>query len=188
MHIAYVSADLGVPIFGRKGCSIHAQEVLRALCKHGAQVELFTTSGEGPRPAELEAIGVHLLPRPPKGDGASREQAALAGNETLRRELESHGPFELVYERYSLWSYAGMEFARQRGVPGLLEINAPLIEEQAQYRELVDRAAAKRVAERVFEAAKVLLPVSEEIAAYLGGFPAARAKVHVVPNGISPER
>jgi glycosyltransferase involved in cell wall biosynthesis len=81
-----------------------------------------------------------------------------------------------------------MEFARERGVPGLLEINAPLIEEQAEYRELVDRAAAERVAERVFEAAKALLPVSEEIAAYLGGFSVARAKVHVVPNGINPER
>jgi glycosyltransferase involved in cell wall biosynthesis len=151
-------------------------------------VELFTTNGEGPRPAELEPIRLHQLPRPPKGDRAAREQGAIAGNETLRRELENQGPFDMVYERYSLWSYAGMEFARHCGVPGLLEINAPLIEEQAQYRELVDRVGAERVAARVFDAATALLPVSEEIAAYLGRFSTARAKVHVVPNGISPER
>ena len=31
MRVAYVCADPGVPVFGRKGCSIHVQEVLREL-------------------------------------------------------------------------------------------------------------------------------------------------------------
>ena len=47
----------------------------------------------------------------------------------LRRELESKGPFELVYERYSLWSYAGMEFARHCGVPGLLARGARIADQ-----------------------------------------------------------
>ena len=29
MRLAYVSADPGVPVFGRKGCSVHVQEVVR---------------------------------------------------------------------------------------------------------------------------------------------------------------
>src|SRR6516164_11392147 len=131
MRIAYVSSDLGVPIFGRKGCSIHAQEVLAALLRGGAEVELFTTHGEGERPQDLESIALHALQRPPKGDPAAREQAALAGNALLRNELMRSGSFDLIYERYSLWSFAGMEFARERHVPGLLEVNAPLIDEQA---------------------------------------------------------
>src|SRR5437879_13071668 len=99
MRIAYVSADLGVPVFGRKGCSIHDQEMLRALLRIGAQVDLFTTSGEGEPPAGLETVRVHLLQRPPKGDRAVREQAALAGNAHLRGELERASPFDLIYER-----------------------------------------------------------------------------------------
>jgi glycosyltransferase involved in cell wall biosynthesis len=81
-----------------------------------------------------------------------------------------------------------MEYARDRGVPGLLEVNAPLIEEQAEHRTLVDRAAALLVAERAFEAAAALLAVSWEIAAYLENFPGARGRVHVAPNGVDPAR
>lgn len=31
MRIAYICADPGIPVFGQKGCSIHVQEVIRAL-------------------------------------------------------------------------------------------------------------------------------------------------------------
>lgn len=188
MRIAYISADHGVPIFGRKGCSVHAQEVLRALLARGARVDLFTSSAEGEVPAGLAPVAVHILPRPPKGEPLVREHAAQAGNAALREQLEAAGPFDFIYERYSLWSYAGMEFARDRGVPGLLEVNAPLIEEQAQYRVLVDRHAAEQTAERVFKAATALLAVSSEVAHYLESFAVARGKVQVVPNGVDPGR
>src|SRR5262249_44692169 len=188
MRIAYVSADPGVPVFGQKGCSIHVQEVLRALAQRGIGLDLFTTSGEGERPAELENVCLHSLGTPPKGEPAIREQALIAVNYQLQNQLEQHGPFDLVYERYSLWSFAAMEFARERGMPGLLEVNAPLINEQAQYRVLVDRATAEYVANRVFNAASVLLPVSDEVGAYVGGFVGARGKVHVIANGVNPNR
>ena len=187
-RIAYISADHGVPIFGRKGCSVHAQEVLRALVARGAQVNLFTSSAEGEVPSGLSPITVHVLPRPPKGEPLEREHAAQAGNVALREQLEAAGPFDLIYERYSLWSYAGLEFANDHGVPGLLEVNAPLIEEQAQYRVLADRAAAEQTAERVFKAATALLAVSSEVANYLESFPVAQGKIHVVPNGVAPGR
>lgn len=41
MRVAYVCADLGVPVFGAKGCSIHVQEIVRSFLKRGDQVELF---------------------------------------------------------------------------------------------------------------------------------------------------
>src|SRR5207244_754309 len=143
---------------------------------------------EGTRPPGLETIRVHKLPALAKGDPGAREQAALAGNPHLRAALDREGPFDGIYERYSLWSFAAMEFAQDRGVPGLLEVNAPLIEEQAEHRTLVDRGAALRVAERVFEAAATLLAVSDEIADYLDRFPGTRGRVHVVPNGVDPAR
>ncbi len=188
MRVAYVTADPGVPVFGQKGCSIHVQEVLRALVRRGAPIDLFATKRGGTPPADLEDVRLQALPPPPKGDLASRERQCLAANDPLRAALEGAGPFSFVYERYSLWSYAVMEYARGAAIPGLLEVNAPLIEEQAEHRGLLDRDGAQRVAERVFTAATTLVAVSDEVAAYLERFPAARGKVHIVPNGVNPER
>lgn len=188
MRIAYICADPGVPAFGQKGCSIHVQEVIRALLEQSARVELFASRLEGDPPPDLGDIAIHSLPPVPKGELARREQAALVGNNDLRAGLERTGPFDLVYERYSLWSFAGMEYAQAARAPGLLEVNAPLIEEQAAHRGLLDRDGAERVAERVFGAATGLIAVSAEIAAYLESFPAARGRVHVVPNGVDPQR
>ncbi|HET7087174.1 MAG TPA: glycosyltransferase family 4 protein, partial [Anaerolineae bacterium] len=139
-------------------------------------------------PPDLEAVRLHKLPALPKGELAAREQAALAANRDLRNTLEREGPFDVVYERYSLWSFAGMEYAQAMGIPGLLEVNAPLIEEQSAHRGLVNCARAERVAQQVFDAATVLIAVSEEIAAYLDGYPATQGRVHVVPNGVNPNR
>src|SRR6266571_6191600 len=126
MRIAYISADRGVPVFGQKGCSIHVQEMLRAMAKRGAQVDLFATSVGGEPPPGLEAVRLHALPLGPKVELAAREQFCLAANGELRASLEQAGPFDLVYERYSLWSFAGMEYAQNSGTPSWLEVNAPL--------------------------------------------------------------
>ena len=40
MRIAYVCADHGVPVFGRKGCSVHVQEIVRAFTRRGVHVDL----------------------------------------------------------------------------------------------------------------------------------------------------
>lgn len=188
MRIAYVCADPGVPVFGRKGCSVHVQEVLRALVAQGTEVTLIATRFDGSPPADFKYIHMHKLPSLPKGDAAEREQAALAANRNLRLALEQEGPFDCIYERHSLWSFAGMEHARIMGVSGILEVNAPLIEEQAEHRILVDRAGAAEATERAFAAASTLVAVSAGIAAYLERFPSIHGRVRVVPNGVRPER
>jgi len=195
MRIAYISADPGVPVFGSKGCSIHVQEVLRALLKRGAEVDLLATSCQGNAPVSLEAVRLHALPPAPKGELAVREQLSLSGNDQLLGTLRKLGgtglkgrAFDLIYERYSLWSFAGMEYGWVTGTPAILEVNAPLIEEQAEHRGLVDRASAERVAERAFQCATVLIAVSDAVAAYLERFSGARGKVQVVPNGVDPLR
>lgn len=188
MRVAYVCADPGVPVFGCKGASVHVQEVVRALRRLGSRVELFVTCTGGPPPPDLTDVPLRALPPLPKGNLAVRERAALAANARLRAALEQAGPFHLVYERYSLWSFAGMDYARARGIPGLLEVNAPLIEEQAQHRGLTHRAQAEQVARQVFRSATALVAVSTAVATYLEGYPEARGRVAVVPNGVDPTR
>ncbi|QVL49733.1 MAG: glycosyltransferase family 4 protein [Thiocapsa sp.] len=188
VRVAYVCADPGVPVFGAKGSSIHVQEVVRALRRAGADVALFATRLGGEPPADLCGISVHPLPALPPGEPVVRERAALSANRALRAALAARGPFDLIYERYALWSHAGMDYARAVGAPGLLEVNAPLIEEQARHRTLVHRDAAEQVAARVFAAAHALVAVSTGVAAYLATRPGLETRVHVIPNGVDPAR
>ena len=189
MRIAYVCADPGVPVFGRKGASVHVQEVIRALIHLGAEVHLFAVRLDGEPPADLAAdLVVHALPPVGKGEAHEREMRALALNEVVESWLSQEGPFDLIYERYSLWSHAGMTFAKDNHSIGVLEVNAPLIEEQANHRTLIHRAEAEEVARRAFAAADALFAVSAQVAAYLADWPSAQGRIHVVPNGVDPNR
>jgi glycosyltransferase involved in cell wall biosynthesis len=188
MRVAYVCADQGIPVFGRKGCSIHVQEVVQALIGAGAHVDLFTPRTEGEPPPGMKSVRLHPLPIAGQKSPAARERAAFMANGELLQALDRVGPFDLVYERYSLWSHAGMDYAQATRVPGLLEINAPLIDEQARHRVLVDRPQAEWVAHRAFGNAFALVAVSQEVATYLRQFPQAADRVHVVPNGVNPAR
>lgn len=187
MRAAYICADRGVPVFGSKGSSVHVQEILRALLRRGVRVDLFAANVGGSVPPGLEAVQVHALPIA-QAAGPLAERAALAANGYLQLALRREGPFDLVYERYSLWSFAAMETARAGGVPGVLEVNAPLIEEQAKYRQLYDRNGAECVAAHVFGAAKRILAVSEGVAAYLDRFGSFASRVRLTPNGVDTER
>jgi glycosyltransferase involved in cell wall biosynthesis len=187
-RLAYVCADAGVPVFGQKGSSVHVQEVIRALRAEGAHVTLFATRLGGPAPEDLEDVVVHALPPRVQGDAPVRERAALVANADLRAALAMVGDFDVVYERYSLWSYAGMEHARAMGIPGLLEVNAPLIAEQRAHRKLHHVAEAEDVAQRAFGAASTLLAVSRAVGDELAAHPAAKGRVVVVPNGVDPTR
>ncbi len=188
MRIAYVCADRGVPVFGTKGSSNHVQEVVRSLLAQRACVEIFAARIGGRPPPGLDGVAVHRLPKGPRDTREQKERSALDANDHLRDTLDSYGPFDLVYERHSLFSYAGMEYARDRSVPGLLEVNAPLIAEQRRYRQLVLEDEASRAVTRAFGAASALLGVSEGVAGYLRDHSAVSAPVYVVPNGVDPGR
>ena len=188
MRIAYVCADPGIPIFGHKGCSIHVQEIIKGFLKQKHQVHLFTPRLDNNSPNELREVKLHgLLPIPKVAQGL-REKIALSMNSEIDAALEWSEPFDLVYERYSLWSYGAMEYAQKKGIPGILEVNAPLILEQIQHRSLVHLKEAETVAVKVFNAATMIIAVSDTIKDYLSQYVDNPDKIKVIPNGVNPER
>src|SRR5438045_8672077 len=88
-----ICADPGVPIFGTKGCSVHAQEVMRALRACGAESERFATGVDGDPPPDLRSLPVHELPSLAGRDLAARERPALGANRSLVAALEGPGRF-----------------------------------------------------------------------------------------------
>lgn len=184
-RVAYVCADAGVPVFGTEAASIQVQAMLRALQALGAQVQLFAANLGGSRPAGLDHVRVHNLSPLPKAAAAEREQAAIRGNAELRSLLDHAGPFDIIYERYSRWSYAGMEAAGAAHIAGLLEVSGSSIDAP----EIVDRDAAEQVARRAFGAAGAVIAASRTVAHDLHHrFPDLCSRITVVPAGIDPAR
>jgi len=195
MRAAYVSSDPGVPVFGRKGSSVHVQAVLRELVRAGAEVHVVTTRPGGDVPADLAAtagVVVHEVPVARTSGTADREVALRAADARVAAVLDdvaAAGPLDLVYERYSLWGTGATAWARDAGVPCVLEVNAPLVEEQRTHRELVDVAGAERCARAAIGAATAVVAVSGPVAAWAADRAGARPeKVRVLSNGVDTAR
>lgn len=187
-RVLYICADPGVPVYGKKGCSIHVQEVIRELVKLGAKVDLVCQRNGGVKSDDLKHVTTHLLPKLSSKVGADREQQLIERNRTILSVIKDFKKPDLVYERYSLWSYSAMEWSNERGIKSILEVNAPLVEEQKAHRILTHEETAQAIAMRVFKAASTLVAVSDEIADYLKSQPGLEQKTHVVPNGVRVER
>ncbi|WP_229436874.1 MULTISPECIES: glycosyltransferase family 4 protein [Neisseria] len=118
MRVAYICADPGIPVFGTKGASVHVQEVIKGMLQKGLDVTLFAQRLDGDVPEELKNITIRRLDKLPKDSAKIRARAALDANAKLVAMLEAEAPFDMVYERYSLWSNAGMQFAKKTRLRG----------------------------------------------------------------------
>lgn len=189
MRLAYVTTDPGIPPFGTKGASIHVQEMLRAFLKLGHDVTLFSPRLTDPAPADLQAVRQHPLCLAPQGaDARARAGWALATNERIVAGLNDQGPFDVIYERHALFAHGAMSHAAGNAIPAVLELNAPLIEEQASHRTLVRGAEARASARQAFGSAGLVAAVSAVAADYALEFGAHPSRVVVEPNGVDASR
>lgn len=189
MRIAYVTTDPGIPPFGRKGASIHVQEVLRAFLHQGHEVTLFSPRLSEAADAALPGVQLRPLPPAPRGDdAAARVKWAKETNQSVNSALAVEEPFGFIYERHALFAHAAMEFAACKAIPSALELNSPLIEEQASHRTLIGRADAEASARRAFGAAGIVAAVSPAVADYAIGYGAPTSRVFVEPNGVDARR
>jgi glycosyltransferase involved in cell wall biosynthesis len=185
MRIAYVCADGGIPVFGDKGAAVHVAELARAFIRTGHDLHLLCAKrrpGEAPFPVEQVAP---VLPVPE--DRAAKERgwiATAAAIEARLLTLYRDWPFDLIYERYALWSTAGVRAGRRLGVPVVVEVNAPLLAEQAEYRALALPDAARTIEAEVFRNADALAVVSDELIPYVTRRGADPARVHVIGNAV----
>src|SRR5690625_6067818 len=191
MTVAYVCTDPGVPVFGRKGASVHVQAVLAALQRRGEQVHLVTARPGGPVPPHLADLPVHQVPRARHADPAAREvasQQADAEVTQILNHLHTSDGVHLVYERYSLWGRAASAWARDHQVPHLLEVNAPLVQEQAEHRVLVDRAGAEEVAAAALSATTAAVCGRDPVATWARRHAAAPARAPTITYTLGNHR
>ncbi|WP_136192799.1 glycosyltransferase family 4 protein [Actinomyces procaprae] len=184
MRIAYICADPGVPVFGSKGASVHIQEVVRALRRAGHDVTVYAVRRGNLVPDDLADLHVSIV-RIEATDAAARERAQADAAAALA-ELVLEAGADLVYERYSLFSSALATLA-DAGIPGVLEVNSPLIDEQRHHRELVDEAAALAALRAQVRAARTTVCVSEPVRRWVCRHVDAPRAV-TIPNGVNLSR
>ena len=197
MRLAYLCADRGVPLDGTKGASIHVRAVADALTGRGHELSVLTA-----RPGER--AGRHRWPVVDVGydrglKELKRSMVAAGGDPQLAREtyamllnlradealeeLERRQPLDAIYERYSLWSWAGLRFARRHRKPLILEVNAPLVREAGEWRRLELAPVASAVERQVLRGADAVIVPSRELADWLAGEVGRRRHTRVIPNG-----
>lgn len=185
MRIAYVTVDPGIPVFGTKGASVHIQEVVRELIRRGHDVTVHTTRAGDDIPDDLAGLEM-IETRIDADDPGARERAQQEVSARIAARIIAGG-VDLVYERYSLFSTALAEVAEATGAAGILEVNAPLIEEQRTHRVLVDEEAAAKALAHQVAAATATVAVSDPARDWVRERTGSES-VHTVPNGVSITR
>lgn len=171
MKIVYVCADRGIPLRGHKGASIHFRSLAEAMSRRGNQVTVACQSVEGDNQLPV-GVRVESLPA-----GEELHEYWLGA---LFAELKP----DVVLERYSLSSGPAQAAARSRGIPFVIEVNAPLVDEAARYRGLedVDRWRAKE--REILSGAGSVITVSNPIKGHVIGLGVDPNRVTVIHNGV----
>lgn len=210
MKILYLNPDRGIPVLGAKGASVHVREFVTALAEQGHEVVLVcATAGDGnvPPPGQLIEVAPEndetQLAREciARGLPASAMEDRVMRRELLRLAYDRHlcervrvalekNDFrpDVIYERYALFHRAGATLAQVLGIPRFLEVNAPLIQEEEQFRGLTLKPAARAAEQASFRRADGIVAVSAEVAAYVASTGVPGGKIQTLPNGVDTAR
>lgn len=159
LDILQVCADQGIAPGSTKGGALHLRGIAAGLTALGQRVTTYSARpSEGAFPTPVRRLA-ELTP----------QSAATA---------------DVIYERYSLGHRAGFELARVVGIPFVLEVNAPLLDEARTHRPHTVHPHHLRVETDLLREADLVITVSDELRSWVE---ATRTGPTVtIPNGFEP--
>ncbi|MDE2598533.1 MAG: glycosyltransferase family 4 protein [Rhodocyclaceae bacterium] len=171
----------------KDGQAVHIEEMIAALRKLGHEVRVVAPAGgeEGRMGGGVGWVQRmrNALPR------ALYELLELAYSWVAYRRLATAAAeFEpdVIYERYNLFLLAGVMLKRRRGIPLLLEVNAPLVHERSLHSGGLSLKALARWAEgRAWCGADYVLPVTRVLGEHVRAYGVPESRIVVIPNGIN---
>jgi glycosyltransferase involved in cell wall biosynthesis len=174
------------------GQAVHVRELIEALRRLGHEVRecalvpkagaVRAAAGAPVQPGFWQRL---QLPR------AATEVLEILYNRSARRMLRDaagHTRPHFVYERHALHCRAGLDVARELGVPLLLEVNSPMVLEMQRLGSLRFRSRAERTEREVLGGADLVLAVTRVLADRLIEAGARPERVRVVGNAAEPAR
>lgn len=176
-------------IASRDGQAVHIEELIAALRRQGHEPILigptgFASTEFGSSSRLIDSIK-RFIP------AALYELLEIGYNvrafARLWSAVRTHRP-DALYERFSLFLFAGVWVRRLTGIPLLLEVNSPLFEERARNDGLRLHALGRWAQRHIWHAADHVLPVTGVLAKTVREYGVPAARITVIPNGVDPAR
>jgi glycosyltransferase involved in cell wall biosynthesis len=175
-------------ISSKDGQVVHIEEMVRALRDLGHEVVVV-----GPRAMERANFGddaghaSHLKNIVP----ASLYELLELGYSfvafwRLLRIYRRVRP-DVLYERYNLFLMAGIWLKRITGIPMLLEVNAPLVDERSRFGGLANKRLAAWAEQTAWRSADYVLPVTNALAEFVRRVVPNSKRIVVIQNGVGAE-
>jgi glycosyltransferase involved in cell wall biosynthesis len=176
-------------IASRDGQSVHIEELIAALQRQGHETILvgpasFMATQFGGSSPLVDRIK-QALPGPLYE--VLEVAYSLKAFLRLRIAVRVHRP-DVIYERFSLFLFAGIWMQRLSGLPLLLEVNSPLYEERAKNDGLCLHWVGRWAQRLLWNRADHILPVTGVLARTVAEYGVPQSRITVIPNGINPER
>jgi glycosyltransferase involved in cell wall biosynthesis len=184
MKILYHHRTLGD---GAEG--IHIAEMVNAFRQLGHQVRVKSLIGEQTNVTTQKTKRLERLKKPlPRSVYELMEIGYnLFGYRALSREARSFRP-DFIYDRYITYNQSAIWAAHYAGIPVVLEVNAPLAYERAQYETLCFPRLAQAMERHICKAADVTIVVSTPLKRHLMNIGVPESKLVVMPNGVNLEK
>ncbi len=171
------------------GQHVHISELTNALSARGHEIIMA-----GPASSAHNKIGKHQqtakqglkdwIPAPLYE--AAEFGYSLPAYGRIKKLATAHTP-DVLYERYNLFFHAGMWLKKRLGLPMLLEVNAPLVEERAAHSNLALNGFAHRSERSIWRAADKVLAVTDVLAEHVIEAGVSPEKIDVIHNGVSDD-
>ena len=209
MNLLYVCQDHGIPVLGSKGSSVHVREMIAALHRAGHAVALVAPAANKSiwdQPAAVDGQFLHI---PVSDEILAGVQAVDAYGAELEIDCDlardvrrilydrylqakllrkfAKSPPDFIYVRAALHSVAPVALAQQTGRPLLVELNAPLVDENVAYRAGGNVELARAAEQKLLCAADAVLVVSQPLTEHAIACGVEPERIHVVANAVDPQ-
>ncbi len=168
------------------GQYVHIRELTDALRVRGHEIVMAGPAGEKEtRVKRLDAGGVHLRAKMPNAAHEFAELFYSALSYWRLKGLYAKTQPDILYQRYNLFYYPGAWLKWSKNIPLILEVNAPLAEERANHGGLALKGFARNCEREVWNAADIVLPVTNVLADSVRAAGVPDDKIMVIQNGVS---
>ena len=176
MNLLYLCPSPCLGIRDRSGWSTHMASVIAGLRVHGHSVRPFLASGMRSASAPASASWLRSV-TPAALRLARRDLLDLLHDRYLDRRVLAAcraSQVEAIYERTEVYHAVGIRTARRLGLPLVLEVNGPLVDERLAWGGLLAPELARRIERAKYQAADRVVTVS------------AALRDHLTAEGVDP--